>query len=98
MAGQQLIIGTLNAAERNLRRQIEICEQNDLDKFEQPGIHYELGRVYSYLGKWNESEKQLKVAEDIKKNHPQAQCVIWSYRALHFLLMVGAIQNLRSKI
>ncbi len=93
VAGQQLVIGALSAAERNLRRQIEVCEQNDLDKFQQPGIHYEMGRVYSYLGKWNESEKQLKVAEDIKKNHSQAQCIIWSYRALRFLLMAREFSN-----
>jgi len=83
----QLPIGALSAAERNLRRQIEICEKDDLDKAQIGGIHYELGRVYCYLGEWGEAEKQFKIAEDVKKNHIQAQGVIWSYHALRFLLI-----------
>ena len=87
VAVPQLFLGALSAAERNLRRQIEICEQDNLDKFQQSGIHYELGRVYCYLGKWNEAEEQFHGAENIKKEHVQERGIIWSYRALRFLLM-----------
>ncbi len=103
VAIMQWFVGALNAAEGNLRRQIEICEQNDLDKFKQPGIHYELGRVYCYLERWNEAEEQFHVAENIKKDHVQEKCIIWAYRALRFLLLTrdnpkSEIENLKSAI
>ncbi len=106
LANRYSVVGALSAAEHNLRRQIEICEKDDLDKARIGGIHYELGRVYCYLGDWSEAEKQLKIAEDIKKNHIQAQGVIWSYHALRFLLMArdavssgqSQIENLKSSI
>jgi tetratricopeptide (TPR) repeat protein len=84
----QIYIGALSAAERNLRRQIDLCREIADENHEGTG-HYELGRVLVYIGQWEKSEKALNTGEEIKKktNHIQAQSVIWSYRALRLLLM-----------
>jgi len=107
VADDQLKIGALNAAERNLRRAIELDKENE-DIENEGSDNYDVGRVLVYCGKWNESGERFDTAEQIKKqsNHVQAQSVIWSYRALRFLLMareaVGTnqsqIKNLKSSI
>jgi tetratricopeptide (TPR) repeat protein len=89
----QIQIGMLKSAEYSLSRQIDICEQSKLDKSQQPGIYYELGRVYCYTGKWNEAEKLFEVAEEIKKDNSQAKGIIWAYRALRQLLMARIDSN-----
>ncbi len=54
----QLHIGALSAAERNLRRQIDLCREI-ADEFDEAIGHQELGRVLSYRGKWQEAEQEL---------------------------------------
>ncbi|MEW6241876.1 MAG: tetratricopeptide repeat protein [Chloroflexota bacterium] len=88
VADDQLKIGALSEAERNLRRAISLSQETGNE--ENVGSwQYFLGHVFAYCGKWNESEKLLQLAEEVKKksNHVQAQSVIWAYRALRFLLM-----------
>ncbi|RJP51224.1 MAG: tetratricopeptide repeat protein [Anaerolineaceae bacterium] len=84
----QIYIGALSAAEHTQHKAIGLCQeiQNDV----QEGLHhYELGRVLSYTGKWNDAERELITGLKIKEKvfHIQAQSIIWSYRALRFLLM-----------
>ena len=88
LANRNSDLGELSAAERNLRRQIDLCREITNEEYEGTG-HYERGRVLAYAGQWDESEKALNAGEEIKKktNHIQAQSVIWLYRALRFLLM-----------
>ena len=84
----QIYIGALSAAERNLRRQIDLCREI-ADEFKEAIGHQELGRVLSYLGVWQEAEqefsKSLEVTEKI--SYVQNQGITWSYRTLRFLLM-----------
>ncbi len=84
----QIYIGALSAAERSLRRQIDLSRKIGDENLEGNG-HYERGRVLAYTGQWEESEKALNAGGELKKkvNHVQAQGIIWSYRALRFLLM-----------
>jgi len=97
VAGQQLVIGALGDAERNLHRQIDICEQSELDKSQQPGIHYELARVLCYLSRWDDAEREFKEAEKIKKDHTQAQGVISAHRSLRALLMARDTNDVKLK-
>jgi len=84
----QLPIGALRAAERNQRRSIDLCSEIE-DEFSKGVGHQVLGRVLSYRGIWPEAEQELNRGLQLfeKHNEVQSQCVIWSYRALHFLLM-----------
>ncbi|MBI3153767.1 MAG: tetratricopeptide repeat protein [Chloroflexi bacterium] len=88
MATQQLDIGTLSVAERNLRRRIDLCREIAYEFGEAAG-HQELGRVLSYRGAWQEAEQELdKSLESAEKqSHVQMQGISWLYRALRFLLM-----------
>ena len=88
VAIQQLVIGALREAERNLRRRIDLSREI-ADEFNEAIGHQELGRVLSYCGGWQEAEQELDTGLKLfeKDNQVQSQCVIWSYRALRFLLM-----------
>ena len=84
----QLPTGALEQAEHSLRRSLDLSREIADEESEGTG-QYELGRVLAYAGQWDESEKALDNGEIVKKktNHIQAQGVIWSYRALRFLLL-----------
>jgi tetratricopeptide (TPR) repeat protein len=107
VATQQLVIGALSAAERNLRRQIDLCREIP-DEFQEAVGHQELGHVLSYRSAWREAEQELDVSSsyDTKRNDNQGLSIDWSYRSLRFLLMareaVGSnqspIENLKSSI
>lgn len=88
VADDQLKIGALSAAERNLHRGIDLCREIEDEFHEAVGLSG-LGRVLAYLGRWEDSEKELSNALMLyeKKNHVQMHGVTWSYRALRFLLM-----------
>jgi len=100
-------IGTLSAVERNLRRCIDLSREI-ADEWEESVGHLDLGRVLSYRGIWDEAEQELNKSIELfnKENHIQTKCLIWSYRALRFLLMAreavgsnqSSIENLKSSI
>ncbi len=100
----QIHIGALREAERNLRRQIDLCREI-ADEFIETVGHTELGRVLSYRGVWQEAEQEfsqsLKITEKI--SHVQSQGVTWSYRVLRLLFLArdnpkSQIENLKLAI
>ncbi len=104
VARQQLVIGTLNAAERNLRRSIDLCLEIADERWEAVG-HRELGLILFYRGEWQEAEQELDKSLELaeKQMHVQIQGITWSYRTLRFLLMArddskSKIENLKPSI
>jgi tetratricopeptide (TPR) repeat protein len=81
-------LGELSAAERNLRRQIDLCREI-ADEFREAVGHEGLGSTLFYCGNWKVAEQELNLALSIyeKLNDFQGQSVLWAYRALRFLLM-----------
>ncbi len=91
----QLPIGTLRSAERNLSHAISLSQE--INNEEGVGTcQYFLGQVLVYCGNWNESEKFLQLAEEIKNksSHLHAQSAIWAFRAERYLLMARESANL----
>ncbi len=84
----QICIGALSAAQRNLRSQIDLCHEI-ADEFGEAVGHQELGSLLSYRGMWQEAEQELDTGLKIFEKHHavQSEGVIWSYRALRFLLL-----------
>jgi tetratricopeptide (TPR) repeat protein len=104
MATQQLVIGALGEAERNLRRGIDICREIE-DKYWESVNRKELVPVLVHMGSWEFAEKEFEQAVNIPKNisHAQHEGVAWAYRAQRFLLMArdnpkSQIANLKSSI
>ncbi len=104
MAGQQLVIGALSDAERNLRRCIDLCREIE-DEFDEAVGHREIGRVLSTLGKWKDAEKELRIAINMfeKLKNIQSGGYAWAYLSLYYLLMSrrnpqSKISNLKSAI
>ena len=87
LAGELLILGELAAAERNLRRSIQLCIEIE-DEFEQAGSRQELGRLLAYRGALDEADEEFRVALRSFREQDQAQpqCVVWAYRGLLALL------------
>ena len=85
LAHQQLALGRLEATEGGLRRSIELCREIQDESQEATG-RYGLGRVLGYQGSFQEAEEQFERAIPGKSDHPQAQGIIWAYRALLGLL------------
>ena len=94
VAIQQSLIGTLSAAERNLRRRIDLCRVIGEELNEAIG-HEELGRALSYCGAWQEAEQELDKSLELaeKHSHVQMQGITWLYRALRSLLMTREFSN-----
>ncbi len=96
--------GALSAAERNLRRSNDLCREI-ASEFDEAVNHQELGRVLSYRGVWQEAGQELDTGLMLyeKQNNVQSESVIWSHRALRFLLIArsnpqSSIVNLKSSI
>ncbi len=91
----QIPIGELAAAESNLRRSIEICREIKYE-FQEATGHQELGRLLTYRGNFEESEKELELAIKIaqKLDEKQLEGLSRSYRSLRALLMSSAEEAL----
>jgi hypothetical protein len=90
VAVQQLVIGALKAAERNQRRQIDLCREI-ADEFREAIGHQELGRVLSYRGVWQEAQENLLIAQKVfEKEGPSTNfgSVNLSYLALRDMLLL----------
>jgi tetratricopeptide (TPR) repeat protein len=104
MGSQQLVIGALSAAERNLRRQIDLYREI-ADEGNEPDGHRELGRLLSYKGSWDLSTQELELSwnQSDKQHHIQRQSTIAAYQSLRSLLLArdnpkSSIENLKSAI
>jgi len=88
VATLQLNIGALGAAERNQRHYIELSIELGIEA-ENADAWRELARVLSYRGLWKESDDEFQTSQTLfeKAHNVQGQSVLWSYRALRFLLM-----------
>jgi hypothetical protein len=100
----QIHIDALSKAEHNLRRSITLSH-NIADKTNIVLGHENLVRLLLYLGQWDNTKQESKLASEIfeKQNNFQAQGITWSYRSLRFLLKARAnpkskIANLKSSI
>jgi tetratricopeptide (TPR) repeat protein len=82
VATDQLVIGALSAAERNLRRYIELSRELEIEG-ENADAWRELGRVLSYRGLWKETENEFQTSQKLfeEVHNVQGQSVLWSYRA-----------------
>jgi tetratricopeptide (TPR) repeat protein len=89
VANRHAELGELQAAERNLRRGVEICREIKDEGMEATG-RYELGRVLCYCGRYEDAEQEFAIAFEMKRDHVQAQGIITAYRALRALLMGDA--------
>ena len=92
LAEDQLKLGDLAAAERNLRRRIDLSHEIE-QGYREAGGHWLLGQVMTYQGQFIDSEKEfgicLKLLSKTGKHHQQ-EGTVWAYRALRALLMGDA--------
>jgi len=98
VAQQQLGIGALGDAERNLRRAIELDIEIE-SKYDEGADRLELGRTLAYRGVWAEAEQELDLGLNLfeKEQNIQPQGVIWAYRSLRSLLMARETEKIKSK-
>jgi tetratricopeptide (TPR) repeat protein len=88
LAISRILLGEMEAAESNLRRCVDIAGELTEKVSESTG-HQELGRLLTYMGRYDQADKELEtaLAMDAEQNHEQGQCISWSYRALRALMM-----------
>ncbi len=86
---QQLILGELAAAERNLRRSVELCREIEEGEFEEAVVHIEMGRLLAYLGVHDEATQELSTSMDmfINLGYKLGIGLTWAYIAQHALFM-----------
>ena len=91
LAVNQIRIGELDAAESNLRREIKI-NRGIRDEFHEAVGHLELGRLLTYRGKFEKSEKELISALELftKLDEIQAQCIVWVHSSIRSIFMSNA--------
>jgi len=88
LAIQHVLIGSLRAAEANLRRRIDLCRDAE-DEFNEAVGHQELGRLMAYRGRGAEAEEELARSTGFweKTRDTQGVCLDEAYRAFRALLM-----------
>lgn len=90
----QLPIGSLNAAEANLRRNVALSRDIG-DEFHEAVGHLELGQLLTYLGAWADAEQELltsqKTFDNMGVRRTNSSSVNWAYRSVRTLLMARAI-------
>ena len=88
LATQQVILGELAAAEKNLRQRIELCREIEDEAREAIG-HRELGRLLAYQGAFDEAAQELDtaLASFNKLGQTPSEGIVWAYRAQRALLM-----------
>jgi tetratricopeptide (TPR) repeat protein len=81
----QIHTGALSAAERNLRRSIDLCREI-ADEGNEAFEHDYLGQLLIYRGEWKNGEQELNIGLELfeKQKHIQMQSVVWSGHALRF--------------
>jgi len=91
IADDQIRIGELDAAESNLKRSLDICREIT-DEHDEAIGHQELGLLYTYLGKFKESEKELGKAREsfILLGQVQSLCVVWRHHTILSFLRSNA--------
>ena len=84
----QMILGELVAAERNLRRSIELYRESE-NEFDEAIEHQELGRLLAYQGMFGEAEVELTQAQEFFDKNRPTNCIsaVRAYRSLRSLLM-----------
>jgi tetratricopeptide (TPR) repeat protein len=87
LAMDQIRLGELAAAEKNLRRSIETCREVGHEFLEATG-HQELGRLQAYQGIFEATAQELDTALGTfgKLGQTQSKCTVRAYYALHALL------------
>jgi tetratricopeptide (TPR) repeat protein len=87
LADDQAMLGELAAAERSLRRRIELCREVK-DEFDEAVGHRELGRLLAYQGAFAHAAAEMDTALGMYEGQQrlQSQCVAWAERALRALL------------
>ena len=87
LGSEQILLGQVRAAERNLRRCIKLFREMK-DEFREASGHCELGRSLGYRGVFDESAKELDIAEGLfgRLSDRRAQGTVWTSRALRELL------------
>lgn len=88
LARSQVLLGELKQAESNLQKAIQI-DMEIGDEWHEAIAHRELGRLLAYVGRYDDSDKELDQAIDIdaKEHQEQGQCMNCSYLALRAILM-----------
>jgi len=87
IAVQQMVLGRMLAAERNLERSIEIC-RNASDTFNEAMNHQYFGLLRAYQARFQESLQHLDTALHVflEWGVTKAQGTVWAYHALTSLL------------
>lgn len=83
-------VGTLHSAEAHFRRSIDISKEVQ-DEHLEAISRRELGRLLVYLGRWDDSEVELRDALILfeKEENSQGGGIVWLFYALRILLMKG---------
>jgi tetratricopeptide (TPR) repeat protein len=95
----QIPISDFEAAESNLRRSIDLCQEIK-DEFGEAVGHQELGLLLTYSAKFSESEKELAIAYELagKVQHKQNQGLTQAYCVIRALLMEDADKALKQAL
>jgi tetratricopeptide (TPR) repeat protein len=88
LAESQMLLGELEQAESNLRREIEIDKEVD-EEFDEADGHEVLGRLLAYMGRYDQAGKELETALGMwaEQRVEHGQCSCWSCRGLRAILM-----------
>jgi tetratricopeptide (TPR) repeat protein len=93
----QILLGELKNAESNQQRTLDIAQEIK-DDFTEAAAHQQLGRLLTYMGRYDEADKEIEKALGIHatRHHEQGQCLDWFYRAVRALFMDDPKSGLRA--
>jgi tetratricopeptide (TPR) repeat protein len=98
LGSEQIILGELEASEKNLKRAITLS-RNVTNRFSEAITHQEFGLLLSYRGEFDEAEKELATGIELHSDTLGGQWwrgTSWMYRAQSALLRRDASQAIKS--
>jgi len=92
----QIPLGDFKSAESNLRKKINIDQEIGAE-FDKARGHSELGLLFAYQSKYDESEKELVTAISIQKKieHKQTEGISWLYKGIKALFISDIEETLK---
>jgi len=85
LAEDQLKVGALAAVEENLRRRVALCREIE-DEFNEAIGHHQLGYLLTYVGTYEEAEKEFSEAETLFGDGKHNLGMVYESRTISLIL------------
>jgi tetratricopeptide (TPR) repeat protein len=82
----QISLGKLAEAERNMQESVKLCREIEIE-WREADAHGELGELFTYMGQFDEAEKEFAISLELGHNEPVRLVPLLFHRSIYARLM-----------